>query len=92
MEAHIDTKKVVITGAYGLIGNLVYAHLAAQPRLYTVYGTARRRQPSTRIPDKHVCVIPDEKLRLADLTDFAAIQSAVEGMDIVVHMAADPDG
>jgi nucleoside-diphosphate-sugar epimerase len=36
--------------------------------------------------------IPAERLRLADLTDFAAMQRAVEGMDVVVHMAADPNG
>src|SRR4051812_28974407 len=92
MHAQSRVKKVLITGAYGLIGNLVYAHLAAQPEAYDVYGMVRRAQPSARVATDHFCRIPAEKLRLADLTDFAAVQRAVEGMDLIVHMAADPEG
>jgi len=84
--------KVLITGAYGLIGNLVYARLAAQPAAYDTYGMVRRVQPSARTSAIHHYQIPAEKLRLADLSDFSAVQRAVEGMDVVVHMAADPDG
>jgi nucleoside-diphosphate-sugar epimerase len=84
--------KVLITGAYGLIGNLVYARLAAQPDTYDVYGMVHRLQPSTRAAKMDFRVIPIERLRLADLTDFAAVQRAVAGIDVVVHMAADPDG
>ena len=85
-------QKVLITGAYGLIGNLVYAQLAGQPARYDVYGTARRPRPSQRAEEMETCLIPDEKLRIADLTDFAAMQRAMQGMDVVVHMAADPSG
>ena len=83
--------KVLITGANGLIGNLVFAHLAAQPEHYEPYGTARRAQPSERIVAgfHH---IPDDHMRIADLTDFEAVQAAVAGMDVVVHMAADASG
>ena len=34
--------KVHVTGVYGLIGNLVYQHLSAQPDRYDVYGSGRR--------------------------------------------------
>jgi nucleoside-diphosphate-sugar epimerase len=84
--------KVLITGAYGLIGNLVYARLAAQPAAYDTYGMVRRVQPSARITAIRHYQIPAERLRLADLTDFSAVRRAVEGMDVIVHMAADPDG
>jgi NAD(P)-dependent dehydrogenase (short-subunit alcohol dehydrogenase family) len=84
--------RVLITGANGLIGNIVYAHLAAQPDRYDVYGNARRAQPSARAESMQFTPIPPERMRLADLTDFEGIQKAVEGMDVVVHMAADASG
>ena len=86
------TRAVLVTGAYGLIGNLVYARLAAQPDSYDAYGMVRRLQPSERVSKTSFCEIPAEKLRLADLTDFAAVRRAVAEMDVVVHMAADPSG
>jgi len=82
------TTKVLITGANGLIGNLVYAHFAAQPERYEPYGTARRAQPSDRVLESFH-QIPEARMRVADLVDFEAVQAAVAGMDVVVHMAAD---
>lgn len=84
-------KKVLITGAYGLVGNIVYRRLTATPTHYDVYGLVRRRAPSARIPAADLRIIPDDRLRVADLTDFAAVQQAVSGMDVVVHLAATPD-
>jgi len=92
LEEQSRPLKVLITGAYGLIGNRVYAHLAEQPAAYDSYGMVRRAQPSARTAALHSSQIPAEKLRLADLTDFSAVQRAVDAMDVVVHMAADPDG
>ena len=86
-----NTLNVLITGAYGLIGNLVYARLSEQPASYDAYGMVRRAQVSERASKAHFCEIPAAKLRLADLTDFAAVQRAVAGMDVVVHLAADAD-
>jgi nucleoside-diphosphate-sugar epimerase len=83
-------QKILITGAHGLIGNLVYTHLAGMPQRYAPFGMVRREAPSTRARRADFHPIPEERLRLADLTDFAAVQRAMEGMDVVVHMAADP--
>lgn len=83
---------VLITGANGLIGNLVYAHLATLPDRYVPYGNARRRQTSDRVTDAIYTPIPDEHLRIADLTDLDGMTRAVDGMDVVVHMAADASG
>lgn len=85
-------KKVLITGAYGLIGNLVYARLAAQPDLYDVHGLVKRVGPSARARPINLYEIPDDRLRMADVSDFDAVQRAVEGMNVVIHLAADPDG
>jgi nucleoside-diphosphate-sugar epimerase len=83
---------VLITGANGLIGNLVYGHLAMMPDRYVPFGNARRRQTSDRVSDAIYTHIPDERLRIADLTDLAGMQRAIEGMNVVVHMAADASG
>jgi nucleoside-diphosphate-sugar epimerase len=85
-------KKVLITGATGLVGNIVYARLADQPEAYDPFGMARRPRPSARAESMAYTDIPADRLRLADLTDFDAVRRAVEGMDAVVHMAAEPNG
>lgn len=92
MEANNTIRNVLITGAYGLIGNLVFSHLARQPERYNVFGTSRRPRPSERAELMDVYPIPEDRLRIADLTNFTAMQEAVEGMDAVIHMAADPSG
>jgi nucleoside-diphosphate-sugar epimerase len=92
MDTTTPPIKVLTTGAYGLIGNLVYAHLAKQPERYDAYGSARRLQPSVRVQTMPFTPIPEEKMRLADMSDFEAVKRMVEGMDVIVHMAASPDG
>jgi NAD+ dependent glucose-6-phosphate dehydrogenase len=88
----VSPLKILVTGAYGLIGNLVYGHLAAQPERYDVYGSSRTQKPSQRTEGIDFCPIPPEKLRQADMADFEAVQRAVEGIHTIVHMAADPSG
>jgi nucleoside-diphosphate-sugar epimerase len=92
MKEQSSRIRVLITGAYGLIGNLVYARLAAQPEAYEAYGLVRNTQPSRRAASINFCEVPAERLRQVDVTDLAAVQRAVEGMEVVVHLAADPDG
>jgi len=83
-------KKVLITGVYGLIAGAVYRHLQAQPDRYDVYGLARRPQRSERAPQDEQMVVPEEKFILADLSNYSVVEQAVEGMDVVVQLAADP--
>jgi nucleoside-diphosphate-sugar epimerase len=91
-ETLLNRIKVLVTGAYGLIGNAVFAHLASQPGRYEPFGMVRRMQPSQRTQGFSVHPIPPEKLRIADLIDLQEVHKAVEGIDVVVHLAADPDG
>ena len=83
-------KKVLITGVYGLIGSIIYDRLVAQPDAYEVYGLARRRSPSERVATGKRIEIPDERFTLSDLRDLAVLERAMAGIDVVVHMAADP--
>ena len=82
--------KVLVTGVYGLIAGAIYNRFREQTEKYDVYALARRRQPSDRAPDGRGIEIPDEQFTLADLSDLEAVGRAVEGMEVVVQMAADP--
>ena len=88
---HNQPLKVHITGVYGLIGNLVYRHLSAQPQRYDVYGSGRRVLSSARADADSIARLPDDHFALADLADSAAVDAALEGMDAVLHIAAVPD-
>ncbi len=83
--------KVHITGVYGLIGNLAYQHLAAQPEKYDVYGSGRRIMSSARADADRVTRLPDDHFVIADLADAEAMAAAMAGMDAVLHIAAVPD-
>ncbi len=83
-------QKVLITGVYGLIAAAIYQRLVQLTDRYEVYALARRRVPSERVSQDLVLDIPDDRFFLADLSDFDAVRRSVEGMDVVVQMAADP--
>ena len=85
-------KKVMITGVYGLIAGATYKHMAQLPDRYDVYGLARRRQDSDRVADGDGVDVPEDKFVLSDLSDLDEVTKAFEGMDVVVHLAADPSG
>lgn len=83
-------KNVLVTGVYGLIGSAVYKHLVGQPDLYGAYGVARRRHPSVWVPTDWDVEVPVDRFRESDLSSLEQVTKAVEGMDVVVHMAAEP--
>jgi nucleoside-diphosphate-sugar epimerase len=84
--------KVMITGVYGLIAGALYKHLAQSPDTYDVYGLARRRQDSERVADGEGVDVPEDKFTLSDMSDLDVLVKAFDGMDVVVHLAADPSG
>jgi nucleoside-diphosphate-sugar epimerase len=86
----MSPKKVLVTGVYGLIPGAIYKGLQVQPELYDVYALARRRVHSDRAPHGRELHIPEDKFHLVDLADLEAVEKAVQGMDVVVQMAADP--
>lgn len=86
------TKKVLITGVYGLIGNAIYQRLMREPEAYEVHGLARRRHASDRISEEAKIEVPEDKFHLVHLEDYDGLLAAFQGIDVVVHMAADPSG
>jgi nucleoside-diphosphate-sugar epimerase len=71
-----NKKKVLVTGASGLIGGLVIKHLG---RKYDL--SALNRRPVTGIP----CV-------QADVADLPSIRPAFKGVDVVLHLSAATHG
>jgi nucleoside-diphosphate-sugar epimerase len=72
----MDSKKVLVTGMSGLIGNAVYEQLRDKHQL-----SALNRRAVTGV-----------ECYQADIADLDAIQPAFEGKDTVVHLAANADG
>ncbi len=80
----------MVTGVFGLIGGAIYRRLTEEPERYEAYALARRRGPSRRVADG-APQVATKKLILSDLSDLDQLTKALSGMDVVVHMAADPD-
>lgn len=83
-------KKVLITGAHGLIGGAIFKQFSNQTDRYDAFGLARRTGFSLRVAKGDTLRIADEKLILADISDYDAARRSVRGFDVVLHMAADP--
>ena len=75
----------------GHIGSSTYLTLAEQPDRYDVFALDRSRQFSQRLPQRNAHIaIPDDHFFESDLADYDSVRHAVEGMDTVVHLGADP--
>jgi nucleoside-diphosphate-sugar epimerase len=89
------SKKILITGACGLIGGIAYNYLRQFSDTYEIHALARSRQPrrkGAQMAENWVSEIPDHRFHLTDLADFNAVQKAVNNIDIVVHLAATASG
>ncbi len=85
-------KKVMITGVSGIVGSSAYLLMRDSPDRYELYGLGRRRALSERVKDTREIDLSQDRYRIADIADFDSVRQAVDGMDTVVHLAADPAG
>jgi len=85
------SQKVLVTGVNGLIGGEVFAHFADLGDSFDVYGLDRSVSPSARVSPNRKDKVSLDRFFEVDLTDFSGVTSACEGMDVVVHLAANPD-
>ena len=84
--------KVLVTGATGQVGYLVFSRLLSQPDRFDVYGIDRKPEPSVRVPRSWDLDLPESRFSIGDLSDFETVAEAVSGMDVVAHLGADPEG
>ena len=83
-------RKVLVTGVYGLVGNVVYQHLCSLSDRFEVYGADRHRLASERAQGASIVEVPPERFFQFDMADWPAVRQALAGMELVVHLAADP--
>lgn len=84
-------ERVLVTGASGLIGGILLRDLGRSPEQFEVHAMARSRVPRGKgadLADHGLYEIPAQRFHLADLGDRVAVGKAVQGMDVVVHLAA----
>lgn len=72
--------KILVFGASGFIGSNLCAALAK--RGHEVYGFVRPTSRTKRLEKSGI------RLKIGDLTDYASITRAVDGMDVVCNVAA----
>ena len=84
-------KSILITGVYGLVGSSIYKRLIEKSGKYEVFGMARRRQASDRVAREEAIEVPDDHFFISDLSDQDGLTSAFQGIDCVVHLAANPN-
>ena len=85
----MSAKKILVTGTSGLIGGIVYKYLSQFPERYTVHGLDWKQKSSD--PGSSGYAVPDDRFYLVDVADPDAVQDAVDGKDLVVHLAANAD-
>ncbi len=82
--------KILITGAYGLVGSVVYKHLLKARPEDEIFGLGRRRHRSDRVDPEEAFDISEDRLFVSDLSDLGEVTRILTGFDTIVHMAADP--
>jgi len=89
----IASKEVLLTGATGFLGGHLLLHLVHEG--YHVKVLCRRA--TFDIPSYQYLDIPNEKLKnniqvcTGDLLHFDSLKKAVQGVDVVIHLAAEMD-
>lgn len=77
----ISDKRVLVTGGAGFIGSHVAEQLLSE-------NTVTVLDDFSVGSERHLSFLPSERIVNADVCDMAAVRDAVDGHDVVVHMAA----
>ena len=54
--------KILVTGALGLVGGVVYRYFSASPQRFDVYALSRRRGHSERTDEQTRVTVPEDRL------------------------------
>ncbi|MEO2006076.1 MAG: NAD(P)-dependent oxidoreductase [Candidatus Poribacteria bacterium] len=83
-------RRVLVTGATGQVGYMTFARLLERSDRYEAHGIDRTRDPSARVPKSWRLDIPNDRFQARDISDYDQVREAVDGMHVVVHLAAAP--
>ena len=84
-------KRVLITGAGGVLGGAVCRRFSEQLDRYDLWGIDCRQSPRDDLLPEWRPLIPTDRLRRANIADIDAVRQAVAGMEVVIHLAATPN-
>jgi len=87
----VSSQSILITGVNGLVGSLAYQQLISQKDKFDVFGLDRSVVLSDRLSEDSEHALSGDRLIVCDLSDSEGLKAACEGIDCVVHLAADPD-
>jgi len=79
----ISGRRILLTGGAGFIGSHIAERLAAENEI-VILDTLRRNALAPVGLDKH----PHVKLIVGDVTDAKAVSEAMQGCDLVIHLAS----
>ncbi|HCE43545.1 MAG TPA: hypothetical protein DET40_08355 [Lentisphaeria bacterium] len=84
-------KKILITGASGLIGKLSWSLLGSFPEKYDLYGLDCTTDFSFHAWGLYRKVdIPGSRMTISDISDYKKVSEALAGIDTVIQLAANP--
>ena len=95
--AKMCAKRVMITGASGFLGRLLFKHLTEQnPRKFDVYGLDITRKLSSRYEQEkytgteNTINLPEDRFLQCDVTDRQTLHRILDELriDIVIHLAS----
>src|SRR5438105_2551972 len=78
-------KNVLITGGAGFVGSHLADALLARGHRVRIFDNLAPQVHSRDLP---AYCSPDAEFIRADITDLSAVRRAVDGMDLVFHLAA----
>lgn len=83
-------KKILVTGASGFVGGLVYRHFFADAKNYETSALDRTSQPSPRVPKGREIQFPRDRFFCEDLARSQQLEDILKGVEIIAHLAAEP--
>jgi len=87
----VPSKSVLITGVCGVLGGAIHRQLARHPARFDLWGLDSLSAPRQDLLPDWTPNIPAGRLTVGDVADFDLVTRALEGMDVVIHMAAVTD-
>jgi uronate dehydrogenase len=83
-------RRILVTGAAGFVGGLVYRHFARDTANYQTFALDRSEYPSSRVPEGTELRFPPGGMFHEDLAVSDRLEQVCQGIDVIAHLAAEP--
>jgi nucleoside-diphosphate-sugar epimerase len=82
--------RILVTGAAGFVGGLVYRHFARDAEHYRIFALDRSVDPSSRVREGTELRFPPGGLFREDLAASDRLDEVCRGIDVIAHLAGEP--